>query len=167
MRWLRFVLLLLIVTMLQADMVDIIAVPGFNIKPDLLLILLVFFATNYDMSEAIIASFIIGFAADIIVVGSSMGPRIISFGLFGSLLTQMHQVMAIRKMRYQSLAVLVTGILAGVFVSLLTFLKGQSTSANIYSELFGIPLYSAILGPFLFLPLGWWMRIKTKRSSRV
>jgi len=27
-------------------------------------------------------------------------------------------------------------------------------------------LYSAVIGPFLFLPCAWWMGIKTSRFSR-
>jgi rod shape-determining protein MreD len=107
MRWFRFSLFVIAVTLIQAGLVDIISLV--NVRPDLLLILLVFFAIYCDTTEAIISSFAIGFAADII--GSAMGPQMISFGLFGTLL--------------------------------------------------GTSLYSAIIGPFLFLPSAWLMRIKT------
>jgi len=164
MRWFRFAALILTVTVLQASMLDIIAVTGLNVKPDLLLILLVFFAIYCNTSEAIITSFTIGFAADII--GPAMGPQIISFGLFGTALAYLHQVIAIRKMSYQSAAIFITGFLAGVVVYLLTYLKGQPSGANIYAVLFGTSLYSALVGPFLFLPSVWWMRIKTPRFGR-
>jgi rod shape-determining protein MreD len=149
---------------LQASLVDIIAVT--NIKPDLLLILLVFFAIYCNSSEAIITSFMIGFAADIIIVGSAMGPRMISYGLFGTLLAYLQRVIAIRKMSYQSLAIFVTGLLAGTLAHLLTVLKGSSATSDVYAVLFWIPLYSAIVGPFLFLPSAWWMRMKTHRFSQ-
>jgi len=161
MRWLRFAVFILIVTVLQAGLVDIIAVT--NIRPDLLLILLVFFAIYCNSSEAIITSFVIGFAADIIIVGSAMGPRIISFGLFGTLLAYLQRVIAIRKMSYQSLTIFITGFLAGALAHFLTVLKDSSATSNIYAVLFWVPLYSAIVGPFLFLPSAWWMRIKTHR----
>ncbi len=164
MRWFRFAVFILTVTVLQASLLDIIAVTALNIKPDLLLILLVFFAIYYNTSEAIITSFTIGFAADII--GSTMGPQIISFGLFGTALAYLHQVIAIRKMSYQSAAIFITGFLAGVVVYLLTYLKDQPSGANIYAVLFGTSLYSALVGPFLFLPSVWWMRIKTPRFGR-
>lgn len=164
MRWFRFAVFILTVTVLQASLLDIIAVTNLNIKPDLLLILLVFFAIYCNTSEAIITSFTIGFAADII--GPAMGPQIISFGLFGTALAYLHQVIAIRKMSYQSAAIFITGFLAGVVVYLLTYLKGQPSGANIYAVLFGTSLYSALVGPFLFLPSVWWMRIKTPRFGR-
>ena len=44
MRWARLVVFILIATVLQADLVNVVAVSPANIKPDLLLILLVFFA---------------------------------------------------------------------------------------------------------------------------
>ena len=164
MRWLRFAVFILIVTVLQASLLNIIAVTDLNIKPDLLLILLVFFAIYCNTSEAIITSFTIGFAADII--GPEMGPQIISFGLFGTALAYLHRVIAIRKMSYQSAAIFITGFLAGGVVYLLTYLKGQPTGSGIYAVLFGTSLYSALVGPFLFLLTGWWMRIKTHRSGR-
>jgi rod shape-determining protein MreD len=164
MRWLRFAVLILITTMLQTGLVDITAVTTLNIKPDLLLILLVFFAIYCSRSEAIITSFAIGFAADII--GSVMGPKTISFGLFGTALACLSSVIAIKKMFYQSLVTFLTAILAGMLAQFLTFLKGQPTVAGTYTVIFGTAIYSAILGPFLFLPAAWWMRIKTQRFRR-
>ncbi len=158
MRWLRFALLLCLVMVLQAGVLA-----RLNIKPDLLLILLVFFAVYSDTSEAIITSFSIGFAADIIVIGSALGPQIIGFGLVGTLLACLHRVIAIRKMPYQAAAIFVTGVLAGAVAHFLAAIKGQPRTFDMYTLLFKTSLYSAIVGPFLFLPSAWWMRIKTQR----
>jgi len=157
MRWFRFAVLVLLATILQASFFA-----DLNIKPDLLLILLVFFAIYCDTSEAIICSFTIGFAADLI--GRTMGPQIISFGLFGTALAYLHRVIAIRKMPYQALAIFLTALLASALVYLLNFLKGEPTPPNILAALFGIALYSGIVGPFLFLPSAWWMRIKKHKA---
>ncbi len=165
MRWFRFAVLILIAAMLQAGLVDIIAVTGLNIKPDLLLIVLVFFAIYGSRSEAIITSFTIGFAADII--GSVMGPKMISFGLFGTALACLSGVIAIKKMPYQSLVIFLTALLAGLLAQFLISLKGQPTVPGTYTVIFGTALYSAIVGPFLFLPAAWWMRIKTHRFKHV
>jgi len=159
MRWFRFALLVLLATVLQASFFA-----DLNIKPDLLLILLVFFAIYCNTSDAIITSFTIGFAADLI--GRTMGPQMLSFGLLGTALAYLHQVIAIRKMPYQSLAIFITALLANSMVYFLNFLKGEQTPPNIFPALFGIALYSAIVGPFLFLPSAWWMCIKTKHFSR-
>lgn len=159
MRWFRFAVLVLLTTVLQASFFA-----DLNIKPDLLLILLVFFAIYCNTSNAIICSFTIGFAADLI--GRTMGPQMISFGLFGTALAYLHQVITIRKMTYQFLAIFITALLAGSMVYFLNFLKGEPTPQNIFAALFGIALYSALVGPFLFLPFAWWMRIKKNRFSR-
>ncbi len=164
MRWFRFAVFICLVTVLQASLVDIIAVTHLDIRPDLLLILLVFFSIYCSGSEAIITSFTIGFAADII--GSTMGVRIISFGLFGTLLAYLHRVITIKKMPYQSLTIFITGLLTGVLVHFLTLLKGQPAEPNVYAVVFWTSLYSGFVGPFLFLPTAWWMRIKTYRFGR-
>ena len=164
MRWFRFAVLITLGTVLQASLVDIIAVTGLNIKPDLLLVLLVFFAIYCNISDAIITSFTIGFAADII--SSAMGPKIISFGLLGTALAYLHRIIAIRKIPQQSLVIFITGLLAGSLAYFLTFFKGEPLEPNLYAALLGIPLYSSLVGPFLFLPSAWWMRIKTHRPSK-
>ena len=164
MRWFRFAVLILIATMLQAGLVDTIAFTTLTIKPDLLLILLVFFAIYCNTSEAIITSFTIGFAADII--GTVMGPKIISFGLFGTLLAYLHRLITIEKMPYQSLVIFLVALLVGLFAQFLTSMKGHLAVPGTYTVIFGTCLYSAIVGPFLFLPSAWWMRIKTHRFSK-
>ena len=161
MRWVRFAVLIVIVTVLQASYTDIVAFK--NIKPDLLLILMVFFAIYCNTFDAIITSFAIGFAADII--GPAMGPGIISFGLIGTLLANLRRVITITKMPYQSLAIFACGVLIELLMVFLAFLKKQPTAQNVYSVLFWASLYSAIIGPFLFLPAAWLMRMKIQRFS--
>jgi rod shape-determining protein MreD len=158
MRWFRFALLVLFAAVLQAGFLA-----AFTTKPDLLLVLLVFFAICSDTSEAIITSFTIGFAADIISP-TIMGPQIISFGFCGTLLAYLQRVIEIRKMPYEAAAIFLTALLTGVSVRLLTLLRGQTTPP--YSALFWTAFYSAVVGPFLFLPSLWWMRIKARRSRR-
>jgi rod shape-determining protein MreD len=164
MRWFRFVVFICFVTLLQAGLMDIVAVTHLRIKPDLLLILLVFFAVYCDSSEAIITAFTIGFAAD--VIGPAMGPHMISFGLFGTLLAYLCRIISIRKIYYQSLVIFIVGLLVGVSVCFLTFLKGQPISPDAYAVVFGTALYSSVVGPFLFLLSVWLMNIKIRRFAR-
>jgi rod shape-determining protein MreD len=161
MRWFRFAVLTSLVTVLQASLLA-----DLNIKPDLLLILMVFFAIYCNTSRAVITSFTIGFAADIIMVGSTMGPQMISFGLFGTALAYLRRVITIRKMPYQAIAIFVTALLAGLLAHFLGFLRGEPIPPNIYAVLFWTSLFSGLVGPFLFLPSAWWMRIKMDRFRR-
>ena len=163
MNWFRFAVLLVIAMVLQAGVVDILAFA--NSKPDLLLILLVFFAVYSDTSNAIITSFVIGFASDIII-GSAMGPQTVSFGLFGTLLAYLHRVVAIKKMHYQSLVIALTGFLAGTLALFLSSLKDQPIAPNAFTILLGTSIYSAVVGPFLFSLLSWWIRMTVHRFGR-
>jgi rod shape-determining protein MreD len=163
MHWLRFVALLLVATLLQADLLNAIEVAG--TKPDLLLILLAFFAIFCEPSSAIIASFSIGLAADLI--GPSMGPAILSFGLLGTGLCYLSKVVSLRPKVVQAVVIFVLGFATAVFAYLLSLLQTQPAYPKSLGVLFGTPLYSAIVGPFLFLPIAWWMHIRIQsRGSR-
>ncbi|MBW8038909.1 MAG: rod shape-determining protein MreD [Planctomycetes bacterium] len=166
MRWLRFAVFISLVAVLQASLLlDIIALPPLRSKPNLLLILLVFFATSCNTTDAIITSFAIGFAADI-SIGSVMGSHTISFVLFGTALAYLHRVIAIKKISYQAFAIFLTALLIGILAHFLALLRGESTVSNVYSAVLGIALYSAVVGPLFFLPAAWFMRIKTHRFGR-
>lgn len=129
-------------------------------KPDLLLIVLVFSATYFNTSDAIISSFTTGFAADLIGSPMPMGPHMISFGVFGTLLAYLNRVIAIRRLPYQALAILVMGLLAGVVTHLLA---GEPLSRSLLAAVLVTSLYSGFVGPFLVAPSAWWMGIKPHR----
>jgi rod shape-determining protein MreD len=165
MRWFRFAVLVLVATVLQTSVVGMIAIGRPDIKPDLLLILLVFFATRADPQNAVLTSFAIGFAADLSSpVRGLMGPQIISFGVFGTLLSDVHSIISIRRMSHQAVTIFIIGSLTALLSHLLTFFRADPAVAHAGTELFWQPLYSAILGPFLFFPVAWWMRMS--RSGR-
>ena len=161
MRWPRFAVLVLITTLLQAGWVDKIAVTRFNATPDLLLIVMVFFAIRCNPTEAIISSFAIGFASDIVSTGFRMGPGIISFGLIGTALAYLHRVITIRRMGHEAIAVLVVCFSAGVLARLLA----RSMGAGWLGALAGTSIYSGVIGPFLFLLLDWSMGIRSGRNT--
>jgi rod shape-determining protein MreD len=165
MNWPRFAVLLLITTFLQARWIDTIAVTNLRVTPDLLLIAMVFFAVRCNESEAIITSFVLGFAADVAASGFSMGPFIISFGLFGTGLSYLHRIVSIKKVPHEAITVLVVALSTGYLAWLLARIAGQSRPASL-GALLGTSIYSAVLGPVLFLLLDWLMRIKTRRRER-
>ena len=158
MQWIRFAVLVCFGAVLQAGFLS-----NLNIKIDVLLVLLVFFAIYNSTSEAIISSFTIGFAADLI--GRTMGPHIIIFGIFGTALAHLNRVVAIRKMPYQVVAIFLMAWISGLLVHLLNSIKGQP-GTDIYRNILKVSIYSGIAGPFLFLPVAWWMRINTNRFRR-
>lgn len=165
MRWLRFAVLVLAATILQTSLVGMIGLQG--VKPDLLLILLVFFAISIDPRDAIVASFAIGFAADLSnPIRGLMGPQIISFGVFGTLLSDLHSIVSIQRMAHQVVTIFVMGSLTALLSFLLTLFRAEPAAAHLAIQLLWQPLYSAILGPLLFFPVAWWMRITRKARRR-
>ena len=167
MRWLRFAVLIIVATILQTSVVGVMALRRPDVKPDLLLILLVFFATRCRATDAVITSFSIGFAADLISPTMGlMGPRIISFGIFGTILADMHHVVSVRRIPHQVATICVVGLLTALLSHLLTFLRAEPVVSNLVTRLLWQPLYSAALGPLLFLPTAWWMRINGRGRRR-
>lgn len=162
MRWFRFALLVLVASILQTGPVSLLALRG-DIQPDLLLILLVFFALRCNSTDAVLTSFAIGFVADLSsLTAGLMGPRIISFGLFGTLLSDLNSTISVRRLLYQSLTIFLMGFLTAGLTCLLVLLRSKSVSVNLTTSLFWQPLYSALLGPLLFLPVGLWMRMQAR-----
>jgi rod shape-determining protein MreD len=159
MRWLRFAVLIILATILQAGVLV-----NFRIRPDLLLVLLVFFAVHANTYQAIITSFTIGLAADV-SMGAAMGPQIISFGLFGAILAYLHRVITIRRSTHQALAIFILALLTAGAAHLLNLLKTHPVVLDMRT-LFWSACCSAVIGPFLFTPCAWWMRIKTNRFRR-
>jgi rod shape-determining protein MreD len=167
MRWFRFAVLVLVAAILQTTFVDMIWILNVNIKPDLLLILLVFFAVRCEPTDAVIASFAIGFVADLASPATGfMGPRIISFGVFGTLLNDLHNVISIRRLPYQAVAIFVMGIVTAIASHLLAYLRAEPAAFSIARQCFWQPALSGIIGPFLFLPLGWLMHMNRSRRRR-
>jgi rod shape-determining protein MreD len=166
MRWPRFAVLVLITALLQAGWVDKIAVTRFDATPDLLLITMVFFAARCDPTEAIISSFVLGFASDIVSTGFPMGPGIISFGLFGTALVYMHRLIAIRRMGYEAIAILVIGMGTGALERLLDLLISRPPGQGWFGELAGTAIYSSVIGPFVFLLLDWMMGMRRRQKHR-
>jgi rod shape-determining protein MreD len=167
MRWLRFAGLILVATILQTSFLGVVWIVSPDIKPDLLLILLVFFAIHAESRDAVIASFAIGLAADVTSPAMGfMGPRIISFGLFGTLLSDLHNTISLKRLPFQGGAIFVVGVLTSALTHLLVRLRAEPIAAHAAGEFFWQPLLSAIIGPFLCLPVRWWMHINGSRRRR-
>ncbi|HON90600.1 MAG TPA: rod shape-determining protein MreD [Sedimentisphaerales bacterium] len=165
MRWIRFAVLVLAASILQASLMDVLRVRR-DVKPDLLLVLLVFFGSRCTPTDGVITSFVLGFVADLInPIGGVMGPRIISFGLFGTLLSDVQNVFSLRRPLYQSVAIFLLGVLTAVLGYLLASLRTEGSQTRLLTLFLWQPLYSGILGPLFSLPVGWWMRMNRKNRS--
>lgn len=144
MRWWRFTFFVVLVAVLQASAaMNLLSLTDMRIRPDILLILLVYFAVSCDSFDAVITSFALGFAADI--TGMVLGPHIITYGLIGTLLAHIRKVILLKNTRQQALAILATGIVTEVIALALTHLKAPELAKTGAFKIFAVAAYSAIL----------------------
>ncbi len=162
MHWLRFAALTLIATLMQYDLIDTVSVAG--VSPDLLIIILAFFAIYANQRDAIIASFVIGIAHDIIQM--PIGPEIISFTILGVGLNYLGTLLNLKKMSFQAGIIFIFGFATIIISNILSRLQGTVVFNDTPRVIFGTPFYSAIIGPFLFLPIAWIMKIKIHHKRR-
>ena len=148
MRWIRFTILILVAAILQTSLVQLLALTEAEIKPNLLLILLVYFSVHANGADGIITSFAIGLCADLI--GSGVGPQMVSFGLTGSLLTEIRKLIDLRPILNQIIVVVLAGMLSGLLTLPLYAVKGCPSPAGHWPILLWEPLYSSLLAPLLF-----------------
>ena len=157
MRWIRFAVLICLAAIAQAG-----SLSDFTYKPDLLLILVVFFAIYSSTSDAIITSFILGFTADLI--GITMGSQMISFGILGTALSYLNRVFALRQVPLQVVSIIIMAILTGFFTNTLNSLKHAGIIESSY--IIKTAIFSGIVGPLLFRPVAWWMQIRMQHNRR-
>lgn len=161
MYWIRFCILILGTLILQASLGDAVAVTSRGIRPDLLLILMVYFAVHGLPPDVVITSFVIGLGNDLI--GWTVGPQMLSFGLCGTMLSRVRQTVMIHKAPTQSLAILAAGAATSALTRILALVKGVPVPEAPLDHLLWGPLYSAIVGPVIWIPLEWVMQLQNKR----
>lgn len=161
MKWPRFILILLALMLLDAGQwMGILAVGQQQIRPDLLLIALVFFAGNCTMGEAMYASFLIGLAADISSEGAVIGPCILSFGTFGTLLSLVRRVVVMQRVVFQAVTIFGMALLILPTMYLLILAKTGQSVSHPMAAILGGAVYAAIVGPILWKllsTLGGWL----------
>ena len=127
---------------------NVLALTEAQIKPNLLLILMVFFSINSTAQEAIVSAFLIGLFADL--VGSGMGPQLLAFGVIGSLISEIRHILVMRHIPQQMIVVLVAGFLCGLIALALFKIKGCPPPTHAVHLTLWQPLYSACLAGPLF-----------------
>lgn len=149
MRWFLFILVILAAAVLEAgNLLNLIAFGQGQIRPSILIVLLVFFSLRAEPEQAIAASFAIGLAADL--AGPVMGPHTVCYGLAGSLLAQTQGFLSVRRPAFQILVVFVIALLAMLGSHWLAVVKTSQSSGFVFSALTGNALYSAAAAPVLW-----------------
>lgn len=161
MHWIRFAVLILGTMVLQASIGDVISVTTRHVQPSLLLVLMVYFAVYGLPSDVVITSFVIGLAAD--VIGWTIGPQMLSFGVCGTVVSSIRRYILIRKIPYQAAVIAMVGVLSSGLARTLSVAKGVPVPDDLLSHLLLAPAYSALIGPAVFIPVEWLMRLQDKR----
>ena len=165
MKWWRFTFVIILVAVLQASAaMELFSLTSLRIKPDILLILLVYFAVYCDSYDAVIISFALGFAAD--MTGMVLGPHIISYGIIGASAAHIKKMILLKSTGQQAMAVFVAGILAETVALLFMHLKAAELIKTGLPEIFAAALYSAILWFLIKWPvmaLGKWLGVGAHR----
>jgi len=162
-------LVLLTATLLEAgNLLNLFAIGGWYIRPSVLITLLVYYALVCRTQEAIICSFLIGFATDLTT--GLMGPHILCYGVVGLLINQSSQVILARRAVYQAMLVFAVYFFAETVAYWLSLLKGHPIPGSYYSILLFTGIYSALISPILWSILsavsGWTTR-QPPRQSRL
>ena len=149
MRWISFIIILLIAILLEAgNLLNVFAVGGWYIRPAILITLLVYYSFSCRPHDAIICSFIIGCAADL--MGDVMGPHMICFGVLGLLLNQSNQILFAKRAIYKAMIVFAVYLIAETFSHWLGLLKGFDTKDSYYSIMLFTAVYSAVISPVIW-----------------
>ena len=150
MHWIRFIILILVAAIVQTSLVSVMALTEAQIRPNLLLILMVFFAIHCPAQEAIVSAFVIGLFADLI--GAGMGPLLLAYGVIGSLISEVRHSLMMRHIPQQMIAVLAAGFLCGLIALFLFKVKHCPLPTGVAHFIFWQPLYSAVLaGPMFWV----------------
>lgn len=161
MRWIRFTVLTLAAAILQTSVVSLLGITAAQIRPNLLLILLVYFAVHAPAPYGILTSFAIGLGADL--VGSGIGPQMLAFGLIGSLITELRKLIMLHSLLNQIIVVLTAGICSALLSLPLYAVKGCPLPTGRWQLILWGPLYSALLSPMLFWMIKFIMGHHAKR----
>jgi rod shape-determining protein MreD len=130
------------------NLLNLIAIGDWHIRPAILIVLLSFFAMRSRPHEAIIASFILGLAMDI--SGSLMGPHTLSYCLVGSLLNQLGEHFPTRRAFHQAVLVFTVYLIAELAAYWLAVLKTGERQEYVYQILLFTAIYSACVSPFVW-----------------
>lgn len=165
MRWFSFTIILLVATILDAgNMLNLLAIGDWHVRPHVLVTLLVYYALVCSPSEAINCCFLIGFAADL--HSGLLGPHMICYGLAGILLNQSAPMLTMKQAAHKALFVFFTFMVTETAAYWLEVLKTHESRPHIYWNLFLTAVYSAILCPFIWSALSSFSKWKRKNRSR-
>lgn len=140
-----FIMVLLTSMILQAGNITNCIAIGY-IKPDLLLILLAYLAVTSEPVAAMIISFILGVAADTIIL--PMGPFMISYLFIGTLISNLKKMQLSDNAVFQGVLVFSACVMVMGLSEFLKSVTGHQVSSHLFTRIFATAAYSAVVTPF-------------------
>lgn len=144
-----FIIVLFVSMILQAgNITNCISFGELYIKPDILLILMVYLATVSEPIAAVIISFILGMAADTIMLPP--GPFMISYLLVGTVISNLKKMQLSDNAVFQGVLVFLACAAVLSLSELLKFITNHPVSSHLLTRIFATSFYSAVLTPFVW-----------------
>lgn len=167
MRWFSFAVVLLAATLLEAgNLLNVLAIGGWYIRPSILITLFAYYALTNRTHEAIICTFVIGFAADL--AAGVIGPHTVCYGVFGLILHQSNQVIVLRQAIYKVMVVFIVYIVTETAAYWLEILKLHEAQSSRYPIIFFTAIYAALIAPVVWSilsTLSGWTQIKKSKTE--
>jgi len=159
MRWISLLLLVLVVVTFQSALAPHMAIWG--ARPDLILLVVVFFAMHAPWRDAIIAAWVLGAAADLMTI-ERFGLLSLTYAMAALLVASAREYL----FRYNAFSQFVVTACAASFVGLwlliyrsLMYAPGVSLWSDALISLVVAPLYTAFFAPVvqgvMLVILGW------------
>lgn len=161
MYWIRFAILLPTAAVLQVALGAGLALTKARIQFDIPLILMSYFAANALIPDAVIACFAVGLVADLI--GWTLGPQMLAFGLCGTMISYIKRFVMLHRPVQMAILICMAGAATGLLARILSAIKGVPVPLPAVNHVLLDPIYSAIIGPVLVIPLEKIMRLRDKR----
>jgi len=154
MKWGPFIILIAIFMLIaSSSLLDFVSFGDFNIKPSIMLIVMLFFAVNCEPAQAIACSFAIGLAADISSTSMAMGPHTVSFGIIGTAISFLQGQLIMKNILYQAISIFAAGLLALTMAEAMIFNKLSGNTLNSFPAILMVTAYSSLVGPFIWMLL--------------
>jgi len=153
MSWIAFGILLYLVTVVQTALVPFLAVQG--VRPDLMIILAVFYALSARSADALIACWIIGLAMDLTSqsysAAANVGVSALTLGLVSLLPVALRDLTfrdsAVTQLLFTFLVKLLAACLVGLHLVCVTD-RRERLSDILWAALYAA-IYTAILAPYV------------------
>lgn len=145
------------------NILNFISLDQMNFRPDVMIILMVFFALKFESISGLIACFLLGLGADI--VSLPMGPFVIAFTIAGALIANIRKSSVADNIVFQAILIFVATIVILGGAEFIKYIADKDVSSHLIKRIFVTGLYNLVFGPILLLLIdGFWSGLGMKKQ---